>query len=151
MSTGMRTALAASLALTFGFTSFATAQQPASGVKTLKMQSSWPASSTLQDNFRMFAERMDKLTGGQIKIDALAAGEVKAAKEAFHDATLADPRNARAHHGLGVAYLMASDTSRGVAAIEKALTISTQPDRTLVINAAAATASKSNSSPPSRM
>jgi TRAP-type mannitol/chloroaromatic compound transport system substrate-binding protein len=48
------------------------AQQP----RTLKMQSTWPASLTLQDNFRMFAERVDKLTSGQIKIEALAAGQV---------------------------------------------------------------------------
>jgi TRAP-type mannitol/chloroaromatic compound transport system substrate-binding protein len=49
---------------------------PAGGAKTLKMQSSWPASLTLQDNFKMFAERVHKLTGGQLKIDALAAGQV---------------------------------------------------------------------------
>jgi len=44
--------------------------------RTLKMQSTWPAGLTLQDNFRMFAERVDKLTGGQIKIEALAAGQI---------------------------------------------------------------------------
>ena len=62
------------------------AQPPAAGPKTLKMQSSWPASSTLQDNFRYFAERVDKLTGGQLKIDALAAGQVVPAFEVL-DAT----------------------------------------------------------------
>ena len=50
------------------------AAQPA--VKNLKMQSTWPASLTLQDNFRYFAERVDKLTSGQVKIEALAAGQV---------------------------------------------------------------------------
>ena len=50
------------------------------------MQSSWPASLTLQDNFRFFAERVDKLTGGQVKIDALAAGQVVPAFEVL-DAT----------------------------------------------------------------
>jgi TRAP-type mannitol/chloroaromatic compound transport system substrate-binding protein len=40
------------------------------------MQSSWPASLTLQDGFRMLAERVDKLTAGALKIDALAAGQV---------------------------------------------------------------------------
>ena len=44
--------------------------------RTLKMQSTWPASLTLQDNFKFFAERVDKLTGGQLKIEALAAGQV---------------------------------------------------------------------------
>jgi TRAP-type mannitol/chloroaromatic compound transport system substrate-binding protein len=62
------------------------AQQPATGPKTLKMQSSWPASLTLQDNFRFFAERVDKLTSGQVKIDALAAGQVVPAFEVL-DAT----------------------------------------------------------------
>ena len=50
----------------------ASAQQ----TRTLKMQSTWPASLTLQDNFKMFAERVDKLTSGSIKIEALAAGQV---------------------------------------------------------------------------
>ena len=45
-------------------------------VKNLKFQSTWPASLTLQDNFRYFAERVDKLTAGQVKIEALAAGQI---------------------------------------------------------------------------
>jgi TRAP-type mannitol/chloroaromatic compound transport system substrate-binding protein len=52
----------------------AAAQQPAA--KSLKFQSTWPASLTLQDNFKYFAEKMDKLTGGQVKIEALAAGQI---------------------------------------------------------------------------
>src|SRR5262245_1645818 len=48
----------------------------AAGTKNLKIQSSWPASLTLQDNLRFFAERVDKLTGGQVKIEALAGGQV---------------------------------------------------------------------------
>ena len=87
----MRTALTQALELAvfaaaLGFTVTAGAQQPAAGPKTLKMQSSWPASSTLQDNFRFFAERVDKLTGGQLKIEALAAGQVVPAFEVL-DAT----------------------------------------------------------------
>ena len=54
--------------------------------KNLKFQSTWPASLTLQDNFKMFAERVDKLTSGQIKIEALAAGQVVPAFEIL-DAT----------------------------------------------------------------
>jgi TRAP-type mannitol/chloroaromatic compound transport system substrate-binding protein len=65
----------AALAAALGFAAPASAQQPA-GVKTLKMQSTWPASLTLQDHFRFLAERIDKLTAGQIKIEALAAGQV---------------------------------------------------------------------------
>ena len=52
----------------------ASAQQPAA--KQLKMQSTWPASLTLQDNFRFFADRVDKLTSGQVKIEAMAAGQI---------------------------------------------------------------------------
>src|SRR5262245_58778107 len=55
-----------------GIATSASAQQ----TRNLKMQSTWPASLTLQDNFRMVAERIDKLTSGQIKIEALAAGQV---------------------------------------------------------------------------
>ena len=50
------TASAAAAALAFT----ANAQQPAApAVKQLKMQSTWPASLTLQDNFGLFAERFD--------------------------------------------------------------------------------------------
>ena len=38
----------------------AVAQQP----RTYKFQSTWPASLTLQDNFRHFADRVDKLSMG---------------------------------------------------------------------------------------
>ena len=61
------------------------AQQPAPG-RTLRMQSTWPASLTLQDNFRMFADRVDKLTSGQLRIDAMAAGQIVPAFEVL-DAT----------------------------------------------------------------
>ena len=44
--------------------------------KTLKMQSTWPASLTLQDNFKMFAERVEKLTAGTLKIEVHAAGQI---------------------------------------------------------------------------
>jgi TRAP-type mannitol/chloroaromatic compound transport system substrate-binding protein len=64
----------AALASALAFLVPAFAQQPAP--RTLKMQSTWPASLTLQDNFRFFAERVDKLTSGQLKIETLAAGQV---------------------------------------------------------------------------
>src|ERR1043166_7140790 len=44
--------------------------------KTIKVQSTWPASITLQDHLRILAERIDKLTGGQVKIEAMAAGQI---------------------------------------------------------------------------
>ena len=79
--------LAASLAagaLLGGLAGAAAAQAPA--VRNLKMQSTWPASLTLQDNFRFFGDRVDKLTGGQLKIEVMAAGQVVPAFEIL-DAT----------------------------------------------------------------
>ncbi len=60
----------------------AVAQQPI----TLKMQASWPAALTLYDNFKMFAERVEKLSGGKLKIEALPAGAIVPAFEVL-DAT----------------------------------------------------------------
>ena len=54
----------------------APAAPAAGGPRTLKMQSTWPAGSSLQENFKFFAERVDKLTGGQLKVDAMAAGQI---------------------------------------------------------------------------
>jgi TRAP-type mannitol/chloroaromatic compound transport system substrate-binding protein len=68
------TACLAGAALVAGLASPAAAQAPAA--RTLKMQSTWPASLTLQDNFKFFGERVDKLTGGQLKIEVMAAGQV---------------------------------------------------------------------------
>jgi TRAP-type mannitol/chloroaromatic compound transport system substrate-binding protein len=65
-------ALVAAVAATSAFTGTADAQQP----RTLKMQSAVPPSSTTQDAFKFFAERVDKLTGGNLKIDALPGGAV---------------------------------------------------------------------------
>ncbi len=78
--------IAALAATAFAAQAFAQAPAPAAGVKSLKMQSTWPASLTLQDNFRFFAERMDKLTSGQVKIEAMAAGQIVPAFEIL-DAT----------------------------------------------------------------
>ena len=60
------------------------AQAPAP--RTLKMQSTWPASITLQEHFKMFAERLEKLTSGSLKIEAMAAGQIVPAFEVL-DAT----------------------------------------------------------------
>jgi len=54
--------------------------------KTIKMQSTWPASNTLQEHFKIFSERTEKLTQGSIKIDAMPAGQVVPAFEVL-DAT----------------------------------------------------------------
>ena len=62
------------LATGLGFAETTSSQQPAP--RTLKMQSTWPASSTLQENFKFFAERVDKLTSGQLKVETMAGGQV---------------------------------------------------------------------------
>ena len=52
----------------------ALAQQPPS--RTLKMQSAVPPTSTSQEGFKFLADRVDKLTGGALKIDAMPGGTV---------------------------------------------------------------------------
>ena len=49
--------------------------------KVLKMQSSWPAGIAAQDHFRIFADRLDKISGGQVKVDVMAAGQIVPAFE----------------------------------------------------------------------
>ena len=66
----MRTIAAAVITAVFAMGAHAQA------TKTLKMQSSWPASNTLQEHFKMFGERVDKLTQGAIKIDAMPGGQI---------------------------------------------------------------------------
>jgi len=53
---------------------------------TLKMQATWPASLTLYENFTYFVDRVSKMSGGQLKIDAMPAGQVVPAFEVL-DAT----------------------------------------------------------------
>jgi TRAP-type mannitol/chloroaromatic compound transport system substrate-binding protein len=53
---------------------------------TLKMQATWPASLTLYENFTMWAERVNKLSGGTLKIETMPAGQVVPAFEVL-DAT----------------------------------------------------------------
>jgi TRAP-type mannitol/chloroaromatic compound transport system substrate-binding protein len=54
--------------------------------KILKMQATWPASLTLYENFQMWVERVDKLSGGTLKIEAMPAGAIVPAFEVL-DAT----------------------------------------------------------------
>lgn len=76
--------LAATVASAVSLGGPAAAQQPAPRV--LNMQSSWPANSTAQEAFKMFADRVDKMTGGQLKITTSPAGTVVPAFEVL-DAT----------------------------------------------------------------
>src|SRR5881628_1639999 len=63
---------------------FATAAQAQQS--NLKMQATWPASLTLYENFTYFADRVSKISGGTLKIDAMPAGQVVPAFEVL-DAT----------------------------------------------------------------
>ena len=70
------------LPLTFGSTPAAHAQAPV----VLKIQASWPASLTIFDHLKFVAERVDKLSGGTLKIEPLPAGTIVPAFEVL-DAT----------------------------------------------------------------
>ncbi len=79
--------LAAALAVAIGaiavlWPSAPTAQAPI----TLKIQASWPASLSIFDHLKMFAERVDKLSNGQVKVDPMPAGTIVPAFEVL-DAT----------------------------------------------------------------
>src|SRR5574339_603834 len=76
----VRSAVALACAAGAAFTAGAQAQT------TLKMQATWPASLTLYENFTYFVERVGKISGGQLKIDAMPAGQVVPAFEVL-DAT----------------------------------------------------------------
>jgi len=43
---------------------------------TLKVQASWPSGLTLYDNLKMFAERVEKMSNGRLKIEHLPGGAV---------------------------------------------------------------------------
>ena len=48
---------------------------------TLKIESPVPVSSVLFENFKMFAERVEKMSGGRLKIETLPAGAIVGAFE----------------------------------------------------------------------
>jgi len=65
-------AIAAALAVALPVSGPALAQQ----TRTLKFQSAVPPSSTTHDALKFFADRVDKLTGGSLKIEALPGGAI---------------------------------------------------------------------------
>lgn len=85
----MRSALVGGFAVAFlipavSISSPTAAQSPAP--RTLKIQASWPASGTVYENLTGFAKRVEVLTSGRIKIDAMPAGQIVPAFEVL-DAT----------------------------------------------------------------
>jgi TRAP-type mannitol/chloroaromatic compound transport system substrate-binding protein len=111
-------AAAAALCLASGVS----AQQPGAS-RTLKMQSTWPASLTLQDNFKFFGERVDKLTAGALKIETLAAGQIVPPFEVL-DAThkkVIDGAHAISYYWVGKnkAATLFSSTPAGIAGMDQ--------------------------------
>ena len=54
----------------------AMAQTAATPTRVLKMQSVVPPSSTVFDNFVMFAKRVEQLSGGRLKVETLPGGQI---------------------------------------------------------------------------
>jgi len=104
MRSSMLKTLALATAVALGFSAGVQAQQAAAPApRVLKMQSTWPASSSLQENFKLFADRVDKMTGGALKIEAMAGGQVVPAFEVL-DATnkkVIDGAHAVAYYWVG--------------------------------------------------
>jgi TRAP-type mannitol/chloroaromatic compound transport system substrate-binding protein len=81
----------------------ATGAQAQAQQASLKMQAAWPASLTLYENFTYFVDRISKVSGGQLKIDAMPAGQVVPAFEVL-DAThkkVLDGAHAWSGYGVG--------------------------------------------------
>jgi TRAP-type mannitol/chloroaromatic compound transport system substrate-binding protein len=74
-------ASAAAVAAAAAFSASALAQ-----TTNVKMQATWPASLTLYENFTYFVDRLNKISGGSLKVDAMPAGQVVPAFEVL-DAT----------------------------------------------------------------
>ena len=81
-ATSLATVIVVALALTWRPIPVARAQAPV----VLKIQASWPASLTIFEHLKFVAERVDKLSGGTLKIEALPAGTIVPAFEVL-DAT----------------------------------------------------------------
>ena len=79
---GLVVAIAVALTLTLPSIPGARAQAPV----VLKIQASWPASLTIFEHLKFVAERVDKLSGGSLKIEPLPAGTIVPAFEVL-DAT----------------------------------------------------------------
>ena len=75
------------LAIASALTAFG-AQAQAPAAKTIKMQSTWPASNTLQEHFKIFAERVDKLSQGSLKIEAIPVIAAKIDLYLMHPRTM---------------------------------------------------------------
>src|SRR4026207_946690 len=48
----------------------------AAQTRTVKVQSTWPASLTIQDHLRILPDRTDHTPSGSVKVEAMAAGQI---------------------------------------------------------------------------
>lgn len=76
-----RTAIHIGMAIVFligAFTLCLSVHQAHAGTRptTLKVQASWPPGIIAYDNLKMFAERVERMSGGRLKIEHLPAGAV---------------------------------------------------------------------------
>ena len=78
--------VAAALGLAATFTEPAQAQTPAPKPLVLKGQSTHPASANFHLIFKLWAETVEKMSGGRLKIETLPAGAIVPPFEVF-DAT----------------------------------------------------------------
>jgi hypothetical protein len=70
-------------------------------------------------------------------MDAMAAEQYAAARAAFQDAIVIDPRSVKAHHGLALCLVAQKEVAKGGAMMDKAIALTPTPDRALVLNAMA--------------
>lgn len=87
----VRNVAAAAVVAAFSTSVFAQAKPAAAPAApkqagVLQFQATWPASLTLYENFLMFVDRVGKISGGSLKINAMPAGQVVPAFEVL-DAT----------------------------------------------------------------
>ncbi|HEY7118233.1 MAG TPA: tetratricopeptide repeat protein, partial [Tepidisphaeraceae bacterium] len=81
------------------------------------------------------AKSIDSLL--QQGMDALSAGQYQPARESFQDAVALDPRNAKATHGLALCMLAQKEVLKAAGIFDKAVSLTSSPDRALVLNASA--------------
>jgi TRAP-type mannitol/chloroaromatic compound transport system substrate-binding protein len=79
----MKGVLSSAVCAVLGLVSALSLAQPAAAqqARVLKMQSTWPASLTPHEQFVYWAERVEKLSGGTLKIEAMPSGQVVPAFE----------------------------------------------------------------------
>ena len=82
---------------------------------------------------KMESKELDALV--QQGTEALAAGDAKVARDAFLDVVQADAKNAKALHGLAIAYYALNDVTKAAATIDRAVAVPGALDHAMAVNA----------------